>query len=40
MKKDLKLSVKGSLRDIAPTILEIMGAGKPKAMTGVSLIEK
>ena len=39
MKKDLKLSVKGSLRDIAPTILEIMGIGKPKAMTGESLIE-
>ena len=39
MKKDLKLSVKGSLRDIAPTILEIRGIGKPKAMTGESLIE-
>jgi len=40
MKKDLKLSGKGKLRDVAPTILEVMGIGKPKAMTGVSLIEK
>jgi len=40
MKKDLKLSVKGKLADVAPTILEIMGIGKPKAMTGKSLIEK
>ena len=40
MKKDLKLADKGSLCDIAPTILQIMGLEKPKAMTGVSLIEK
>ena len=38
MKKDLKLSGKGGLCDIAPTILEIMGLEKPKAMTGESLI--
>lgn len=40
MKKDLKLADKGKLSDIAPTILQIMGIDKPKAMTGVSLIEK
>ena len=39
MKKDLKLSGKGKLCDVAPTILEVVGIGKPKAMTGVSLIE-
>ena len=40
MKKDLKLSGTGKLADVAPTILEIMGISKPKAMTGISLIEK
>ncbi len=40
MKKDLELSGAGKLADVAPTILEIMGLEKPKAMTGVSLIEK
>mgnify|MGYP001572510392 FL=1 len=40
MKKDLKLTSKGRLRDVAPTILEIMDIDKPKVMTGVSLIEK
>ena len=39
MKKGLKLSNKGKLANVAPTILEIMGIGKPKAMTGESLIE-
>lgn len=39
-KKDLKLSEKGKLADIAPTILQIMNIEKPEAMTGVSLIEK
>jgi len=38
--KDFKLSEKGKLADIAPTILQIMNIEKPKAMTGVSLIEK
>ncbi len=40
VKKDLKLSEKGKLADVAPTILQIMGIEKPKAMTGVSLIER
>ncbi|MEK7130828.1 MAG: 2,3-bisphosphoglycerate-independent phosphoglycerate mutase [Patescibacteria group bacterium] len=40
MKKDLKLFGSGKLADIAPTILQIMNIEKPKAMTGVSLIEK
>lgn len=40
MKKDLKLTSEGKLCDIAPTILQIMGIDKPKAMTGNSLIEK
>ena len=34
MKKDFKLVGNGSLRDVAPTILEIMRINKPKAMTG------
>ena len=38
---DLKLRQKeGKLADIAPTILELLGAEKPVEMTGVSLIEK
>lgn len=40
MKKDLKLANIGKLCDVAPTILQIIGIDKPKAMTGVSLIEK
>lgn len=36
--KELKQS--GSLADIAPTILDIMGIEKPKEMTGNSLIKK
>jgi len=40
MKKGLKLSNKGKLANVAPTILEIMELEKPKAMTGASLIEK
>lgn len=39
IKKDLKLSGKGRLCDIAPTILEIIGTDRPKAITGVSLID-
>lgn len=32
--------VKGTLTDIAPTILELMDLKKPAAMTGISLLEK
>ncbi len=31
---------KGSLRDIAPTVLDIMGIPKPREMTGKSLLER
>ena len=38
---DLKLRKEGGkLADIAPTILELLGAKQPEEMTGVSLIEK
>ena len=38
---DLKLRQKeGKLADIAPTILELLGAKQPEEMSGVSLIEK
>ena len=38
---DIKLRAKeGKLADIAPTILELLGAKKPLEMTGESLIEK
>ena len=37
--KDVKLK-EGKLADLAPTMLEIMGLGKPEEMTGESLIEK
>lgn len=40
MENGLKLASVGKLCDVAPTILQIMGIGKPKAMTGNSLIEK
>jgi 2,3-bisphosphoglycerate-independent phosphoglycerate mutase len=33
-------NVKGTLTDIAPTILELLGLPKPGAMTGSSLLEK
>ena len=36
---ELKLR-EGRLADIAPTLLELMGLGKPAEMTGASLIEK
>ena len=36
---ELKLR-EGRLADIAPTLLELMGLGKPAEMTGTSLIEK
>ncbi|MEK7566837.1 MAG: 2,3-bisphosphoglycerate-independent phosphoglycerate mutase [Patescibacteria group bacterium] len=32
--------VKGTLTDVAPTVLELMGLGKPAEMTGISLIGK
>ena len=38
-RKNLQLN-SGSLKDIAPTILELMGITKPKEMTGRSLIER
>lgn len=31
---------KGTLRDVAPTILDLMGINQPKEMTGSSLVEK
>ena len=37
---ELKLREGGRLADIAPTLLELMGLGKPEEMTGTSLIEK
>ena len=33
-------SVKGTLSDVAPTVLELLGLQKPASMTGKSLIEK
>jgi len=36
-KKGISLQ-NGSLADVAPTVLELMGLPKPSAMTGVSLI--
>lgn len=38
--KNLKLREGGSLQDIAPTLLELLGIEKPEEMTGVSLIAK
>ena len=35
----IELVGRGKLADVAPTILQIMGVEKPKAMTGESLIE-
>ena len=40
LKKGVKLRDKGTLADVAPTILELMGIAKPEEMTGESLIEK
>lgn len=37
-KKDIRLS-KGSLPDVSPTILDVLGIGQPEEMTGHSLIE-
>jgi 2,3-bisphosphoglycerate-independent phosphoglycerate mutase len=38
LKKDLKLTEKGILADVAPTVLDLMGLEKPEEMTGKSLI--
>lgn len=38
--KNYKFKPNGSLADIAPTILKLMGLDKPVDMTGVSLLEK
>ena len=37
---DLKVRKEGTLADIAPTLLEMMGIEKPVEMTGTSMIEK
>jgi 2,3-bisphosphoglycerate-independent phosphoglycerate mutase len=37
---DVKEVKKGTLRDVAPTILDLMGINQPKEMTGQSLIVK
>ncbi len=37
---NLQLRSGGRLSDIAPTMLDILGIGKPEEMTGVSLIER
>lgn len=39
-KKDATVRDGGSLCDIAPTMLDLLGVEKPKEMTGTSLIEK
>ncbi|MBN2801593.1 MAG: 2,3-bisphosphoglycerate-independent phosphoglycerate mutase [Deltaproteobacteria bacterium] len=39
-RKDVKMGSGGSLRDVAPTVLELIGLDKPAAMTGKSLIIK
>jgi len=38
--KNIKLKSGGAIKDISPTILEILGVDKPVEMTGVSLIER
>lgn len=37
---NLRLHTAGSLADVAPTILQVMGIPKPADMTGISLIEQ
>jgi 2,3-bisphosphoglycerate-independent phosphoglycerate mutase len=39
-KKGCALKTRGGLRDIAPTLLDIMGLKKPTEMTGTSLLKK
>jgi 2,3-bisphosphoglycerate-independent phosphoglycerate mutase len=36
--RDVKLSKKGGLSDVAPTVLDVIGIDKPDEMTGTSLI--
>lgn len=38
--KNAKLKKSGALCDVAPTLLDVMGAGQPAEMEGTSLIEK
>jgi 2,3-bisphosphoglycerate-independent phosphoglycerate mutase len=38
--KKLTLKARGSLTDVAPTVLDLLGLPVPKTMTGVSLIER
>ena len=38
-RKAVALRTGGSLRDVAPTILELIGLDKPAEMTGTSLIQ-
>ena len=38
IKRDVKLSKKGGLSDVAPTVLDLIGIDKPDEMTGTSLI--
>lgn len=40
MRKKIKLNKKGTLADIAPTILDLLNMAKPKEMSGKSLIKK
>jgi 2,3-bisphosphoglycerate-independent phosphoglycerate mutase len=35
-----RVSLSGSLRDVAPTLLDILGIPQPPEMTGQSLLEK
>jgi 2,3-bisphosphoglycerate-independent phosphoglycerate mutase len=36
---DIQLRDHGGLADIAPTVLEILGLGKPQKMSGASLVQ-
>ena len=38
IKREVKLSKKGGLSDVAPTVLDLIGIDKPDEMTGTSLI--
>ena len=40
LKKDIKLTPKGILADVAPTVLDLMGIDQPEEMTGKSLLLK
>lgn len=39
-RKNVTLSSGGALKDVAPTLLELIGLVQPKEMTGISLIKK